>query len=221
MHQTALDNNTEHQPSLNGDNLFLYQCPDQEFESLKTYVKGIDWSEIKRRGNQPNAGRSYIPEAKTLHNETHLIELHRWVQSCINDAKRKIGWRKETIPELAITQSWLNRSDTGEEHHRHIHQLSILSGIMYITEPAETEFIVPSIYSLPTIIAPDKKSQFKSNTTTFKARAKTLVIFPSSLKHGVGPNLEPFSRYTLSVNTWIKGEHGVSDELAFIPEQLD
>ena len=92
---------------------------------------------------------------------------------------------------------------------------------MYITEPAETEFIVPSIYSLPTIIAPDKKSQFKSNTTTFKARAKTLVIFPSSLKHGVGPNLEPFSRYTFSVNTWIKGEHGISDELAFIPEQLD
>ena len=113
-----MDDNIENQSSLHGDSLFLYQCPDQEFESLKTYIKDIDWSEIKRRGSQPNAGRSYIPEAKTLHNETHLIELHQWVQSCISDAKGKIGWRKETIPELTITQSWLNRSDTGEERQR-------------------------------------------------------------------------------------------------------
>lgn len=211
----------KNQPSLIADKLFLYTCPEPEFESLRAYTNSVNWSEVRHRSNQSKAGRSYIPKSKKLQHEECLNGLHDWVRSCMNDAKTKIGWRDQTIPELAITQSWLNRSDTGEEHHKHVHQLSILSGILYITEPAETEFITPSIYSLPSIIAPDKKTQFKSNTTILKAEEKALVIFPSSLKHGVGPNLEPFARYTFSVNTWIKGDHGVREELAFIPEQLD
>ena len=210
-----------HQSSLIADKLFLYTCPEPEFASLKAFTKSVDWTEVRHRSDRSNAGRSYIPKSKSLQHEKSLVGLHDWVRSCMNDAKTKIGWRDQTIPELALTQSWLNRSDIGEEHHRHMHQLSILSGIIYITEPAETEFTAPSIYSLPSIIAPDKKTQFKSNTTKFKAKKKMLVIFPSSLKHGVGPNLEPFARYTFSVNTWIKGDHGVSEELAFIPEQLD
>ena len=206
---------------LNGDNIFTYECPEREYKSLKDFNKTIDWASVKHRGQQTQSGRSYIPESQSLHHIEQLSELHLWATKCINDTRARLSWREETIPELAISQSWLNRSDTGEKHHKHIHPLSILSAILYMTEPAETEFIAPSIYALPQIIAPDKKSQFASNSTTFKAKEKTLVIFPSSLKHGVGPNLEAFSRYTFSVNTWIKGSHGLSSELAFIPEQLD
>ena len=189
--------------------------------SLKDFNNTIDWLNVKHRGQDKDCGRSFIPKEKSLHRIEQLSELHRWVSKCINETRSNLSWRQETVPELAISQSWLNRSDTGEKHHKHSHPLSILSGILYLTEPAETEFISPSIYSLPSIIAPDKITQFTSNTTTFKAKIKTLVVFPSTLKHGVGPNLEAFSRYTFSVNTWIKGSHGCSEELAFIPERLD
>ena len=206
---------------LDGDVIFTYECPEKEYESLKSFNNTIEWSNVKHRGQQKESGRSFIPEAKSLHYVEQLSELHYWVTQCINQTRSKLSWRKETVPELAISQSWLNRSDTGEKHHKHIHPLSILSAILYLTEPAETEFIVPSIYALPTIIAPDKMSQYVSNVTTFKAKEKTLVVFPSTLKHGVGPNLEAFTRYTFSVNSWIKGGHGCSTELAFIPEKLD
>ena len=206
---------------LNGDVIYCYDCPEKEYMSLKNFNNTIDWSKVKYRGQDKESGRSFIPEANSLHLIPQLSELHAWVSQCINDTRSKLSWREETIPELAISQSWLNRSDTGEKHHKHIHPLSILSGILYLTEPAETEFISPSIYALPPIIAPDKSTQFTSNTTIFKARMKTLIVFPSTLKHGVGPNLEAFSRYTFSVNTWIKGSHGCSKELAFIPEKLD
>ena len=206
---------------LNGDVIYCYDCPEKEYMNLKNFNNTIDWSKVKYRGQDKESGRSFIPEANSLHLIPQLSELHAWVSQCINDTRSKLSWREETIPELAISQSWLNRSDTGEKHHKHIHPLSILSGILYLTEPAETEFISPSIYALPPIIAPDKSTQFTSNTTIFKARMKTLIVFPSTLKHGVGPNLEAFSRYTFSVNTWIKGSHGCSKELAFIPEKLD
>lgn len=207
--------------SLTGDSLFTYNCPNKIYTSLKAYNKTVDWSIVKHRGHQQNSGRSFTPETNSLQHIGELTELHQWVINCINDARSSLHWRTETIPELAITQSWLNRSDTGEKHHKHIHPLSILSAILYMTEPAETEFITPSIYALPTIIAPDKQSQFVSNTTHFKAKEGILVVFPSSLKHGVGANLEAFSRYTFSANTWIKGSQGISSELAFIPGQLD
>ena len=207
--------------NLNGDILFTYECPETEYSSLKAYNKTIDWATVKHRGQQSKSGRSFIPDSQSLHHSEQLSGLHRWVTACINDTRSRQNWRAETVPELAISQSWINRSDTGEQHHKHIHPLSILSAILYMTEPAETEFIAPSIYALPSIIAPDKASQFTSNTTTFKAKERTMVVFPSSLKHGVGANLEAFSRYTFSVNTWIKGSHGRSKELAFIPEKLD
>ncbi len=206
--------------SLVPDVLYTYQCPESEYQSLKHFVKTVDWSVVRRRGDQHNAGRSYIPQSGSLHNLETLEDVHCWVAACCNDAKKQVGWRLETVPDLAISQSWLNRSDTGEKHHRHRHPLSILSAIMYLSEPAETEFIAPSIYALPFILAPDGKTQSISNVTFFKAKERTLVVFPSSLKHGVAPNLEVGSRYTFSANTWIKGAHGISHELAFIPESL-
>ena len=205
---------------LNGDIIYSYECPEKEYISLKNFNHTIDWSNVKYRGQDKASGRSFIPKEKSLHHVEQLSGLHQWINQCINETRSNLSWRKETVPELAISQSWLNRSDTGEKHHKHIHPLSILSAILYLTEPAETEFIVPSIYALPTIIAPDKGSQFASIITTLKAKEKTLVVFPSALKHGVSPNLEAFSRYTFSVNSWIKGSHGCSTELAFIPEKL-
>ncbi len=206
---------------LNGDALFTYECPEAEYKSLKLYNKNIDWSTVKHRGEQPKSGRSFIPKSQSLQHIEELYTLHEWITKSINETRQQLNWRKETIPELTISQSWLNRSDTGEKHHQHIHPLSILSAILYMTEPAETQFIAKSIYSLPTIIAPDKQSQFLSNITHFCAKERMLVVFPSSLKHGVGANMEPFARYTFSANTWIKGAQGISSELAFIPERLN
>ncbi len=206
--------------SLLPDVLYTYKCPEQEYHSLKSFMKTVDWSGVRRRGDKQNAGRSYIPQEGSLHNIKQLDNVHRWVTECCNDAKRQVGWRLETVPDLAISQSWLNRSDTGEKHHRHGHPLSILSAIMYLSEPAETEFITPSIYSLPFIIAADGKSRSMTKITSFTAKERTLVVFPSSLMHEVSPNLEVGSRYTFSANTWIKGDHGINHELAFIPEVL-
>ena len=206
--------------SLSHDVLYTYQCPEKEYQSLKSFMKTVDWSSVRRRGDQQNAGRSFIPQGGSLQNINQLDDFHRWVTECCNDARHQIGWRLETVPDLAISQSWLNRSDTGEKHHRHAHPLSILSAIMYLSEPAETEFITPSIYSLPFIIAADGKTRSMVKITSFTAKERTLVVFPSSLMHEVSPNLEVASRYTFSANTWIKGARGVTHELAFIPNTL-
>jgi hypothetical protein len=201
--------------------LFSFQCPTQPLNTLQRFANDLPWESVPQRGESQKAGRSYIHPQTTLEAVEKLNELHSWIRSCLNLVRKHVGWRNDTIRELAITQSWLNRSDIGEEHHRHYHPLSILSGILYLTEPSTTKFFLPSIYSLPRIIAPDKETGSKEIEMEFHGQIGQLIVFPSTLKHAVGANLEPHARLTLSVNSWIKGAAGRAEELAYLPETLD
>ena len=198
--------------------LFLFNCPEIYFSAAAQYAQSVPWDQVSKRGNGSNAGRSYIHPSASLQGVDELGPLHQWIEERIEETRVAIGWRDETVRGLRISQSWLNRSDIGEMHHRHHHPLSILSAILYITEPATTTFFVPSIYALPRVLAPDKKSGQMEVQYDFVAGAAQLVVFPSTLKHGVGPNLEPRARITLSVNTWFTGSVGRVEELAYIGE---
>ncbi len=198
--------------------LYSFDCPTEELARVREYAINLPWDEVGKRGEGAQSGRSYIHPTSTLHTIEELLPLHNWIESQINAVRVDVGWRKETVRGLRISQSWLNRSDTGELHHRHHHPLSVLSAILYITEPTLTSFYVPSIYALPRVLAPDKKSGQQEVELEFKGYAGQLVVFPSTLKHSVGPNLEPFARFTLSANTWFHGPIGRIEELAYIPE---
>jgi len=122
--------------------------------------------------------------------------------------------------KLVITQSWLNKNNSGEYHHLHSHPNSIISGVWY-----------PSIdRSLPPIqFHNDRKHQvtmsvrdggfnnFNSQHFSIPMDEGELVIFPSYLSHCVPPNLSKTERVSLSFNTWIKGSLGDKDSLTYLP----
>ena len=197
--------------------LYVFECPDEHFSGILNYAYQLAWDEVGKRGEGQQSGRSYIHPSATLQSAEELQPLHDWIEQAVNQVRQDIGWRDETVRELVISQSWLNRSDIGEMHHRHHHPLSVLSAILYLTEPAVTSFFIPSIYALPRVLAPDKKSGQKEVRFDFNGQAKQLVVFPSTLKHAVEPNQEVHARMTLSVNTWFKGPMGRVEELAYVP----
>jgi hypothetical protein len=197
--------------------LFSFDCPDEQLVAIQDFSRNLAWESVARRGESKQAGRSYIHPSSSLQAVAELAGLHIWIEECLNAVREDVGWRTETIRSLGISQSWLNRSDVGELHHRHHHPLSILSGILYLTEPSTTRFLLPSIYALPRVLAPDKSTGQVEVAHDFQGRTGLLVIFPSTLKHEVGPNLEPHARLTLSVNSWFKGPIGRVEELAYIP----
>lgn len=198
--------------------LFSFQCPSEPLAAIQMVAGDLPWETVPHRGDNKRAGRSYIHPHASLQAVPELHELHDWMTSCLNQVREAVGWRSDTVRGLAISQSWLNRSDTGEEHHRHHHPLSILSGIMYLTEPSSTRFFLPSIYALPGILAPDKESRQKEIEMEFEGVIGQFVVFPSTLKHAVGANLEPHARLTMSVNSWFAGPIGRIQELAYIPD---
>ena len=200
--------------------LYTFQCPNELFTPLIDFNNALDWSLIENRAKAVNdhrlarPGKSYSSEFGSLTEEFSLRSVHEWITHCFNTVLQEIGWRESSIRELFISQSWLNCSSIGELHHRHTHNLSLLSSILYLTENCKTDFYLPSIYNLGApLITAKQRIDIKD---TYTAKAGDLIIFPSTLEHSVEPNLEPFPRITLSCNSWFKGNTGNIAELAYI-----
>ena len=204
--------------SLDSQIVFTFQCPDEVLKKTLEYCKNICWDNIPNRGLKKESGKSYTGDNHTLSGLDELFDLHQWMEDCLNESRDHIGWRKETVRHLRITQSWINRSDIGQGHHKHIHPLSILSGILYLSKDTSTKFYQKSIYTLPKILAPDSQSKNLEIVSEVDGKPGKLIIFPSSLFHSVDSNLKPYSRFSLAFNSWFRGEIGVIEELAYVPK---
>lgn len=111
--------------------------------------------------------------------------------------------------QLKITQSWLTLSAPGDSHHEHVHPNSVASGVLYINLARNDginfyrnednqwyEFIRAgeTLYSAKSFFIP--------------CRVGDVVIFPSSIRHGVKEVTEKVERISLAFNTFFEGELG-------------
>ena len=101
-----------------------------------------------------------------------------------------------------ITQSWVNWTKKGEEHHKHAHSNSLFSGVFYIDADEEYDsikFFKRHTYESLTI-EPYEHHLFNSESWTFKVKTGDIILFPAYMLHGVTPhnNLKP--RKTVSFN---------------------
>ena len=202
--------------------LYKFSCPKSSLDEINNFLKKFDWDKVNRREKSHKdltQGKSFIPENLSLSKLKELKKIHLWINKCFNEVRKDLLYDDKFIPKLKITQSWLNYSIKGESHHVHYHKLSILSGILYLSEPASTQFFFPSIYSLPEIISSKSDSQrvVKEN---FNGSYGDLIIFPSTLKHWVGPNMYEKPRITMSMNTWFYGSIGKASNLVYIDKSI-
>jgi|5B_taG_2_1085324.scaffolds.fasta_scaffold104193_2 uncharacterized protein (TIGR02466 family) len=113
-----------------------------------------------------------------------------------------------------ITQSWINYNNKNQEHHIHMHQNSIISGVFYVNSRIEND----SIYFKKDddqIFFNQIKQYNKYNCNEFRIPVETglLLLFPSNLKHFVKTNKKDYTRISLSFNVFVKGTIGSTDSL--------
>ena len=114
-----------------------------------------------------------------------------------------------------ITQSWVNWTKKGEEHHKHAHSNSLFSGVFYIDADEEYDrikFFKRHTYESLSI-EPHEYHLFNSESWTFKVKTGDIILFPSSLGHLVESKIGDNLRTSLSFNTFIRGTIGVDVEL--------
>ncbi len=108
--------------------------------------------------------------------------------------------------EIYITESWMNKTEKGQSHHRHWHPNSILSGIVSISTEAAggaTIFITSGYDTIEyDIIEPNL---YNSKRWGINLNSGDMLIFPSAVEHLVEEYQGDTPRITLSFNTFVKG----------------
>ena len=101
-------------------------------------------------------------------------------------------WKPDEL-EIYLTQSWINHSEVGEEHHAD----KSVDKITFIRQHHKELSILPREYT-----------PFTSASWFYPVNKGTLLLFPSTLHHNVG-KVEPSpirnTRISLAFNTFIKG----------------
>ena len=168
------------------------------------------FNKLERTKNEYN----YNSKNNYVLDEEPLSTLKKELFLRVEDYFQKIITPKTNVLPY-ITQSWVNWTKSGEQHHKHAHTNSLFSGVFYID--ADEEYDSIKFFKRHTYeslsIEPYEYHLFNSESWTFKVKTGDIILFPSSLGHLVESKIGDNLRTSLSFNTFIKGTIGVDDEL--------
>ena len=171
---------------------------------LSTYEKDMS-KEIEFIKNIEYISSSIIKNRNKRSADTHILRckelenINTFIQNQINYFLKEIMM---STNKFFITQSWINQNIKGKYHHQHTHSNSILSGVFYfkVNKTAPILFFRPSVNQL--LMDYYNENFYNSNTYALPVKSGQLVIFPSTVLHGVPNNMEEETRFSLSFNTF-------------------
>jgi len=148
--------------------------------------------------------------------DENLKELKQFCEHHIKTYVKEVIVPKEEL-DFYITQSWLNVTKPGQQHHQHCHPNSCISGVFYVSaEEDDSITFVDENWTLKELIKPEIKefTMWNSPVWFFPAIAGELVLFPSWLQHKVRPNEKATTdRISISFNTFVRGKLGNKKDL--------
>ena len=164
-------------------------------------------SQYKKKPN-PNAGNMTSSENYVLENKA-LNNLKKDLHTKVMDYFDKVICTDNLMTPY-ITQSWINYTKIDQFHHKHNHSNSLVSGILYVSADKKVDSITFSKVPLDDRIklTTTKYNTFNSSSCTFPVETGNILLFRSSLVHGVGKKKGNNIRISLSFNVFIKGTVG-------------
>ena len=177
----------------------------QDFSKKQLFFINKSKKQRNQGGNSDSCKKNVLDEKifKSIKQELNLI---------VEDYFEKIIFPSDNITPY-ITQSWLNYTETNQIHHTHNHVNSYISGVLYINCHKTLDTIKFYREGYNTIQPAVKEyNPYNSNNWWFRVNTKDVILFPSSLSHGVDSKKGNNTRISLSFNVFLKGTCGVYSE---------
>jgi|TARA_E500000318_G_scaffold36599_1_gene35478 uncharacterized protein (TIGR02466 family) len=176
------------------------------FLSKPLTKKDIDYA-INIEKKDCNVGNTNTTDTYIL-NRKKFASLKKELTNIAFDYIKKINCPKYNVKPY-ITQSWFNYTKTNQYHHKHSHDNSFISGVVYFLADPELDNIVfydekNSSFS----IEPKQYNLFNSNKWIFPVEKNQVILFPSNLVHGVDEDQREGVRLSLAFNVFLKGRLG-------------
>ncbi len=123
--------------------------------------------------------------------------------------------------EFYITDSWVNIYRRGQAAGPHVHNNSLISGVLYLKVPENGGDIVfhrpvLSLVPFPPALDLDMDAFNIYNCKSWGYTPKTndVCLFPSVVTHSVDPNESSEDRWCLAFNVFVRGDIGVLHKIS-------
>ena len=179
--------------------IYQYQLTNSNLNS--EILNLLQFEEFKDSGEHlPPEVRSYQTKGP-LHQNKKYKSIFNWFNECLQDYAHQI---ELDCDSLIITNSWANKFPANTHSHLqpHVHRMSYISAVYYLTQGAPTSFDDPLLQRT------NNSLEVHNNiprTAYIEAVPGNLVLFPSWLQHQSMPHHAPFNRWTISFNTMPTG----------------
>ena len=151
---------------------------------------------------------NFSSKNKNVLDADEMQDLRAIIQANLNDYFLKI-YNTSNKVTLEITQSWLSMTRRSESHHPHTHPNSIASGVVYINL-AQQDGI--NFFRNDDLVwydlTPKEQNYYNAYQYFVETKIGDIVVFPSSIKHGVKQVVEDVERVSLAFNTFFSGDLG-------------
>ena len=195
----------------------IFQTPIYRTELTQDFSKKqlsfIDNNKLQSQNDKKTRNKSgnITSSNKNILDKPVFKNLKQEIDLIIEDYFEKIIASSNNITPY-ITQSWLNYTEPGQFHHTHAHANSLVSGVLYFNCHETLDKIKFYSHKYDTIKPKTNKfNHFNSESWWFEVKTKQVILFPSSLTHGVDVKEGNNTRISLAFNVFIKGTSGNYD----------
>lgn len=188
----------------------LFPTAVAKFELGRDYT-AEELTFIYGQPTRANTGNSTSKSQYVLRHES-MSGLKNFIESSLCTYLKQIYDPKNNV-SLRITQSWLNYTKPGQFHHKHSHENSFVSGVLYIKASHEKDKIHFYNESYRQIyLSTENFNVYNSRSWWLQVNTGELMLFPSSMTHMVD-RVKDDERISLAFNTFPIGNVGEDLEL--------
>ena len=175
------------------------------------YIKNLDFD------SSPD-GQNWSKN-KCILDEFILSRLKKMIDEHVENFTKNVLHVSNKI-EFYLTNSWVVKNNPGASGNDHLHNNSIISGVLYLDVCENSGNLIFNRYGFvspifPTSVDLDFDEYNMLNTKDFVVSPKNgdVVLFPSQMIHRSLPNASKNERYCLSFNYFVRGEIGKQHKL--------
>lgn len=183
-------------------NTYLNEITDEDEINAINFCKQLQSTSEGRQYSNIGGWQSQDYYEKDLVN-TPLNKYVKMLLPILSKCLEDLG-SKRTIE---LQNFWININKKGDYNRRHIHQLSVLSGVFYLTKN-NSDIVFERNVGIPTYflenIDSDNNTVPSYRLVSFTPINRVLYVFPSWLYHSVDPSTEDTDRISIAFNTRIR-----------------
>lgn len=186
----------------------IFPTPVVKFKVPENLMRHVFSLKERTDSNFSTSHKNVVSKDKYILNNSEYEDLKVWL------SKRSTEFLHTVLTinaDILITQSWVSKNSFGQSTHKHSHQNSIISGVLYMDCPTGAPginfhkpeaggmfswSIEPSYFS-----DADHDYTYVSKLYKMEISSGELILFPSWLIHSVPVNNVNFDRWSLAFNT--------------------